>query len=339
MQRMMQTSPKPYLHISVVGRQGELPAVDSISLAPGDTVIVGRAKERCHFAVPDRCLSPVHFRVSASASQHVVRDLSAEQGRHNACESTCFLSALRNQQCSSERCAVYHPSGETGLYLNNQRIQEAAVRDGDLLVAGSTCFRIEVKPEPIAVDVAPVHRGLLVAQRDRLIASIDHGRAFALLDAARGPGARSLLLQFEDLSYSLYDGRAGERLAEVAPYLVKLRPDSQLLRTWLSEHWGQAFGYVLETDVPFKALRRHLRKFLKVSDSRRRRMYFRFYDPRVLRTFLPTCAPPEIVELFGPITRIVLESHERATALAFSASRAGLTTQILPLDAATSAAE
>ncbi|HYN40273.1 MAG TPA: DUF4123 domain-containing protein, partial [Thermoanaerobaculia bacterium] len=47
-------------------------------------------------------------------------------------------------------------------------------------------------------------------------------------------------------------------------------------------------------------LRKHLRRQLIAQDGNGKRMYFRFYDPRVLRTYLRTATPPERAELFGP---------------------------------------
>ena len=36
-------------------------------------------------------------------------------------------------------------------------------------------------------------------------------------------------------------------------------------------------------------------------------VYFRFYDPRVLRVFLPTCSVRQKAELFGEIRSFLLE--------------------------------
>jgi hypothetical protein len=41
-------------------------------------------------------------------------------------------------------------------------------------------------------------------------------------------------------------------------------------------------------------------------------MLFRYYDPRVLRSYLPTCTPEELAQVFGPIHSFVMESAEGA---------------------------
>ena len=44
---------------------------------------------------------------------------------------------------------------------------------------------------------------------------------------------------------------------------------------------------------------------------------FRYYDPRVLRVYLPTCTPDELEMLFGPIERFWMESNAAGTVLDF----------------------
>jgi hypothetical protein len=54
-------------------------------------------------------------------------------------------------------------------------------------------------------------------------------------------------------------------------------------------------------------VRAHLRQFLLVQDERGNQQYFRFYDPRVLRVYLPTCDAAETQQFFGPIDRFIVE--------------------------------
>ncbi len=49
-------------------------------------------------------------------------------------------------------------------------------------------------------------------------------------------------------------------------------------------------------------MRRHLRRFLLVEDDETgERFFFRFYDPRTLRVFLPTCTPRQREDFFGEV--------------------------------------
>jgi len=55
-----------------------------------------------------------------------------------------------------------------------------------------------------------------------------------------------------------------------------------------------------------------------------KKVLFRFYDPRVLRVFLPTCTSKEVLEFFGPITRYVLEGEEPIVILQYRSGTSGL---------------
>jgi len=46
-------------------------------------------------------------------------------------------------------------------------------------------------------------------------------------------------------------------------------------------------------------MRQHFRRFITVHDESGKPLLFRYYDPRVLRTFLPTCNAKELAEIFG----------------------------------------
>ena len=50
----------------------------------------------------------------------------------------------------------------------------------------------------------------------------------------------------------------------------------------------------------------------KLNDAKGKDMYFRLYDPRVLRVFLPTCTPDELTDFFGPIGTFLIESDKPA---------------------------
>ena len=61
---------------------------------------------------------------------------------------------------------------------------------------------------------------------------------------------------------------------------------------------------VYELDATLEELRRHFRKFLKVEDPKGKSLIFRYYDPRVLRVYLPTCNAMELQTVFGPVNGV-----------------------------------
>ena len=99
-------------------------------------------------------------------------------------------------------------------------------------------------------------------------------------------------------------------MAEVAPYLVRLDRKSAFTDWVIGKGWDNHWGLFVVSRADLRAMRRHLRKFLTVHDSAGKPMLFRYYDPRVLSVFLPTCAPEELGPLFGPALCFVMESEE-----------------------------
>ena len=104
------------------------------------------------------------------------------------------------------------------------------------------------------------------------------------------------------LEYScLYSGPLAPALEMAAPYLVQLDYGNEESRRLIELSWGNSWGVFLRSGTSLNKLRRHLREFLLVRDPQGRRMAFRYYDPRVLRAYLPTCNGEELRTVFGPI--------------------------------------
>ncbi|CAG0966376.1 hypothetical protein ANAEL_00930 [Anaerolineales bacterium] len=131
---------------------------------------------------------------------------------------------------------------------------------------------------------------------------------FALLDTARDNEILPLLSGSGCTFECLYGGAFAATMSDYAPYLVAVPADSPFLRALLDQGWGESWGIFLATDAELKTLRRHLRRFLSVKLPDGRQVLFRFYDPRVLRAFLPTCTGEELERFFGPIETYCLES-------------------------------
>ncbi len=146
---------------------------------------------------------------------------------------------------------------------------------------------------------------------------------FALMDAARDPRVREVLAAHAEEHASLFEGEEGRELAEVAPYLVRLPAGSPLLEALVREGWGRSWGVYVTSKRPLREVRRHFRRFIMVRDESGRVLYFRFYDPRVLRVFLPACTPRQTSQLFEDITAVLLEDKAPGRLLRFDAPTPG----------------
>ena len=132
-------------------------------------------------------------------------------------------------------------------------------------------------------------------------------RLYAILDGARDGQIAAKIRASGVEARCLFDGELQPVLAAAAPYLVALDPAAPLLRTLIAEGSGNAWGVFLTSTAPIDALRRHLRRLLRVVDEDGRQLMFRFYDPRVLRVYLPTCTIAELEFVFGPVTAFHVE--------------------------------
>jgi hypothetical protein len=137
--------------------------------------------------------------------------------------------------------------------------------------------------------------------------SVPGEEVYALLDAARDPLVRAKLTASDVHSACLYEGPIPREIAEVAPYLVRLGREHRFTQQLLESGWGRSWGVFASTPANFETMRRHFRRFLRVEDEKGRRMLFRWYDPRVLRVYLPTCTQAELEMLFGPLTAYYAE--------------------------------
>lgn len=155
---------------------------------------------------------------------------------------------------------------------------------------------------------------------------------YALLDAARDSNILLLLKNSGEEYQSLYEGAQGEELADVAPYLVGLPAQCSLLETLLTSGWNQSWGVFLISNADFKAVRRHFRHFLLVEDENGKELYFRFYDSRVLRVFLPTCKSKEAQQFFGPVNCFLMEDEHTKRFWRFTCTEAGVEKKIINLD-------
>ncbi len=151
------------------------------------------------------------------------------------------------------------------------------------------------------------------ARRTELVAALwpdgdhpDSMQVYAVLDAARDDRIHPLLLA-TGLEYTcLFSGPLHPDLRAAAPYLVHLSPTAHLTAQVLVLGVKNSWGIILQTppEVTLQQLRRHFRGLLQVQSDTGQILLFRFYDPRVLSEYLPTCTRDEAAHFFGPIERL-----------------------------------
>lgn len=192
--------------------------------------------------------------------------------------------------------------------VNGQPMEESvSATNGTVVSAGQMTFLLRVVSSDLRAFVPPPPPDVrdataeLLASRRAVFGTLSQTpRLFAILDAARDRRIQPLLNASAELHESLFEGPKARHLAAVAPHLVEFTSQSELLEVLISDGWGESWGVFLVGLRPFKEVRRRLRRFLMVTDQESgKRLYFRYYDPRVLRTFWPTCSPRQRSEMLG----------------------------------------
>ncbi len=158
---------------------------------------------------------------------------------------------------------------------------------------------------------------------------------YAVLGGASVPGLVKKLYEFEPDYCCLYRGELQPDTAAVAPYLVQLEAGTEFTEWILSEGWGVHWGIFIQSSANLRKLRNHFREFIKVELPDRRTVLFRYYDPRVFRSFLPACNAAELGKFFGPVQSFVVESESPEAAIKYSFAGNALKPEPLPVKKAT----
>jgi Domain of unknown function (DUF4123) len=156
---------------------------------------------------------------------------------------------------------------------------------------------------------------------------------FMLVDAARDPAIYARLVALGDTlqARSMYQGDLGENLAHVSPYLLAIRGENDPGAWFATAGLGQSWGVFVIAKVGLNDLRRHLRKFNLVYTEAGTSLVFRYYDPRVLGIFLPTCNAGELKRFFGPVDSFLAETVDGESLARFSLVDGQLRTSMIPI--------
>lgn len=220
-----------------------------------------------------------------------------------------FLSRSHFQlQCANGVHILTDAGSSNGTYVNGVRLRECVLRPQDAIFAGRTAFRFAPAMDgKVMLESLPESPGELLPWQSKLIAALESACSFVLLDGAISPAVRDLLNQAGVFYQSLYEGEQAADLASFGPYLAEIQKGGKLMPFLIKVGWGKSWGVFLSTQMGFVDTRKQLRRFLIVDTEDGQRLLFRFYDPRVMRVFIPTCTAKQRREFFGQIEYFYLE--------------------------------
>ncbi len=166
-----------------------------------------------------------------------------------------------------------------------------------------------IKEEPTSVD-----------QLRRFAAG---GYLFALMDSTDQILVPHMAKQLGPAkAISLFTGTAKEQYWQVAPYLFQMDPD--LLDWTVAKLWKEPWGIFALSKSNFEDLRLHFKKFLLAQLPDGKVWFFRYYDPRILKTYLPVCQPWELQKFFGPIRAFAVAGGEEEKPTVLQGQKPGL---------------
>lgn len=142
--------------------------------------------------------------------------------------------------------------------------------------------------------------------------------SFFLYDAALNGSYTLLVLQQKfPVHQSLFKGTKDETLIDVAPYIFQVEGDvAELTEPELSFKRI----VVIESSAGLTALAVHFKEFL-YQQFEGRECYFRFWDSRVLKKFLPGSKPRQLDLFFGPVNSFIIKDEQKAIQFSFDSNR------------------
>lgn len=152
----------------------------------------------------------------------------------------------------------------------------------------------------------------------------DSTRLYCVLDGVMVPDLPKQLYAAQMPSHCLIKGNLTPDLVHAAPYLVVLPRDSKFTDWVLDGAIGKFWGIFFQSRHSMIEMQKHFTALLSAYDEKGNRLNFRYYDPRVLRKFLPTCTPGELEVFFGRVDTFFAEAEDRENLVRFDIDNGAL---------------
>jgi len=302
-------------------------AGSAYELSPGASVIVGRSVN-CQIVVQDESLSRNHFRIAWDGVLCQLLDLDSTNGTwvngepvHEAILRVGDEVMAGGVRFRIEVAGTSESVPETPV---SGCASQPLSTGGDTSHGGEGPLSAEdsnAEPLPLFEKIEPTLRGQQVPQppENSLLAALlratkpqvlEGRNLFAVIDGAQAIELAFFARMLGHAVVTLFEGDMAEQVAHAGPCLIALKPSdtAAFLQKWVGEI-GRNAGILLDTPASLDELFHHLRDIFVVTDEEGQEYFFRYYDPRVFRTFLPTCEDSELREFFGVVSRWLVEAE------------------------------
>lgn len=129
---------------------------------------------------------------------------------------------------------------------------------------------------------------------------------YAIVDGAADPRLYQVVSSCSRFA-CLYQKDYDEETLAAMPHLVKLIDGEQLPDVWRQHESGRFWGIVLQSSLDLPALRRHLRKYTTARLPDGEVVLFRFWDPRVFKTFAENGEPEQLAGFFEKVDIVIVD--------------------------------
>ncbi len=133
---------------------------------------------------------------------------------------------------------------------------------------------------------------------------------YGIVDSAKNEEVFRYLITGDIKYKSLFEDTMDVQSYGVSGFLVECKKESPLFKWMTTEAWGDSCSIFFTSEESFDELFSHFQKFNRVFLEDDDVVLFRYYDPRVLRTYLPTCTRDEIDTFFGEVVIFFAESDD-----------------------------
>lgn len=152
--------------------------------------------------------------------------------------------------------------------------------------------------------------GMIRRALEHIEVSAGRSTVYALVDGARDERIYPLLSAEGNEWRCLYGEGLPAPLARVAPCLVAMGSDRPFAGYFSRLGHGHDWGVLLRSTASIDELATHFAGLTRVLMLDGSEVLFRFYDPRVLRVFLPACDEKELGQVFGPVKAFLMEQED-----------------------------
>jgi len=145
---------------------------------------------------------------------------------------------------------------------------------------------------------------------------------YSIVDSARNDEVFRYLVTGDVQYKSLFEDTMDVQSYGVSGFLVECKKESPLFQWMTSDAWGDNSSIFFTSKASFEDLFSHFQKFNRVYLEGDDIVLFRYYDPRVSRTYLPTCNRNEIEIFFGDVKSFFAESDKPEVIHVFKQNKA-----------------